>query len=63
MDKKREKMETKMNKKFEKDMEQMPLIGGGDHDMNWATDVSFDSPLIGGDHDYNWATDIEIQPN
>ncbi len=53
-----------MQKRFVKNigipLKETPLIGGGNHDYNEATNVQFDQPLIGGNHDYNWATEDEI---
>lgn len=57
-------MRENFNKKFNIATKETPLIGGGDHDMNWATseiEIQPNQPLIGGgDHDMNWAT-MEFQ--
>lgn len=60
MEKKRQYMRDHLNKQFNIAKGENPLIGGGDHDLNWvATEIEIqpNQPLIGsGDHDMNWAT-------
>ena len=35
---------------------------GGDHDINWATQMENDHPIVGGsDHDFAWVT-VQIDP-
>lgn len=37
MEEKRQEMHDKFNRRFDEHWREVPLIGGGDHDKNWAT--------------------------
>lgn len=38
------------------------MIGGGDHDNNWATQLADNHPIVGGgDHDYAWVN-VQMEP-